>query len=584
MSRFPDISRSADGGAPAPGAQPVRAAESVAAGETPPALLIATMLLVIIPVITISQLAAHWRVDVVDDQLFGAFGWRMAHGARLYLDVWDNKPPGIYWINALGMLLGRDSYVGVVVLCALAIAVALAAFFVISASLYFRGAAALATVLASFYITHGFYEAGSNRAETFLIAFELVAVALYVRGFVRDRWWIWLLAGACCGCALLFKQVGLAAWGAMGLHMIALVLLRKLRWQVGLRRCVLLAAGPVCVVALAAAALAAQGALHEAWYAVVEFNRAYFAAGASSFRNTFFNRYMIQQHMIPILLLPLLMTAASLIHASLWALRPALRPADVQERLRRRAPVCPHAMPLLFVWFAAAFYGAIVSPHYFEHYLVPTLPPLLLMSGYLINVLRTEITLTQRLQQRIWVTACFVAMAYFAYEAYRRHVEVLSQVWVYRFERGRQAEWEAVGDQVARLTKPEDRIQCFGYLPGVYLHARRANATRYATTEKIGQLYERPEAERIRQEMIRRLSAEPPVALVMSSNDYFTISSPPRPERPRDSLGDWMAAWVPEHYVVAVDVREFNVLILLRRDRAPPDTEPVQVGSEAEGT
>ncbi len=557
-------------------------ASSTGAVETPLPLLIAAMLMVIIPVITISQLAAHWRVDVVDDQLFGTFGWRVWQGARLYVDVWDNKPPGIYWINALGMLLGRGSYMGVIVLCALAIAAALAAFFVISASLYYRGAAALATVLASFYITHGFYEGGSNRAETFLIAFELVAVALYVRGFVRDRWWVWFLAGVCCGCALLFKQVGLAAWGAMGLHTIALVLLRKLPWRAGLRRCLLLGAGPACVLALAALALAAQGTLLEAWYAVVEFNRAYFAAGASSLRRTFFNRYMIQQHMLPILLLPLLMTAASLIHASLWALRPALRPADVLDRLSRRGPVCPHAMPLLVVWFAAAFYGAIVSPHYFEHYLVPVLPPLLLMSGYLINVLRTEITLTQRLAQRIWVTACFVAMAYFAFEAYRRHVEVLSQVWVYRFERGRQAEWEVVGDQVARLTRPEDRIQCFGYLPGVYLRARRVNATRYATTEKIGQLYEQPEAERIRQELIRQLGAEPPAALVMSGHDYFTITNPPKPERPRDSLGDWMARWVPENYVVAVDVREFNILILLRRDRAPPQAEPIRVGSGEE--
>lgn len=581
MSESADTPSSTAGATP-PGARGQVPSGSSGSIETPLPLLIATMLVVIIPVIMISQFAAHWRVDVVDDQLFGTFGWRILQGARLYVDVWDNKPPGIYWINALGMLLGRGSYAGVIALCALAIVVALAAFFVISASLYYRGAAALATVLASFYITHGFYEGGSNRAETFLIACELVAVALYVRGFGHDRWWVWYLAGACCGCALLFKQVGLAAWGAMGLHTIALVLLGRLPWRAGLRRCLLLAGGSVCVVALAAVALAAQGALLEAWYAVVEFNRAYFAAGASSLRRTFFNRYMIQQHMVPILLLPLLMTAAGLIHAVLWALRPALRPADVRDWLSRWAPACPHAMPLLVVWFAVAFYGAIVSPHYFEHYLVPTLPPLLLLSGYLINVLRTEITLTQRLAQRIWVTACFVAMAYFAYEAYRRHVEVVSKVWVYRFERGRQAEWEAVGDQVAQLTRPEDRIQCFGYLPGVYLHARRVNATRYATTEKIGQLYERPEAERMRQALIRQLGAEPPVALVMSSHDYFTITNPPPPERPRDSLGDWMAWWVPENYVVAVDVREFNILILLRHDRAPPQAEPIRVGSEIE--
>ena len=64
------------------------------------------MVLLLVPIVTLSQLTAHNRVDVVDDQMFGYFGWRIAHGAVPYKDVWDNKPPGIYWINALGFLIG----------------------------------------------------------------------------------------------------------------------------------------------------------------------------------------------------------------------------------------------------------------------------------------------------------------------------------------------------------------------------------------------------------------------------------------------------------------------------------------------
>ena len=39
-----------------------------------------------------------------------------------------------------------------------------------------------------------------------------------------------------------------------------------------------------------------------------------------------------------------------------------------------------------------------------------------------------------------------------------------------------------------RVTGPDDVIQCWGYYPGVYLHARRINACRYTTTEKVGQV------------------------------------------------------------------------------------------------
>ncbi|MBW7906034.1 MAG: glycosyltransferase family 39 protein [Phycisphaerae bacterium] len=539
--------------------------------------------LVAVPLVVLSQLAAHWRVDVVDDQLFGYFGWRIAHGATVYVELWDNKPPGIYWINALGFLISGDSYNGVIALCALAIVVSLAAFFVIGASIYHRGAAAIATIVAAFFITHGYFQAGANRTETFLIAFELAAVALYFRGFAKDRWWCWYVAGLCCGGAFLFKQVGLAAWGAMGLHTIVLVAMRELSWPAGLRRGLLLAGGAATTILAAVVALAAQGALDAAWYAVFTFNRAYFEAGNSSFSNTYANRYFLRQHMFPILLLPVLMAIAAVIHAVLWWLRPLTRPADVERGLREARPVCSQYMLLFVVWYAVALYGAIVSPHFFRHYLVPSLPPLLLIGGYLINVLKTEAALLRRMQQRIAVTAAFVLMGYLAWSAYWRQLAELSSVWVYRFEQGKNADWEDVAWHLAQVTRNDDLVQCFDYLPGVYLHARRINATRYVTMEKIGQLEKTQTAEMIRQYLIHELDRIRPPALVMHSGDYvemehqLSAAEPDPTRRPIDSLGRWLLPFLRDHYRLAVDVADHGVYIFLRNDRWPEDRAPLIV-------
>src|SRR6266853_2828954 len=35
-----------------------------------------------------------------DAGTYSDIGWALNHGARLYVDVWDNKPPGIYWLSA----------------------------------------------------------------------------------------------------------------------------------------------------------------------------------------------------------------------------------------------------------------------------------------------------------------------------------------------------------------------------------------------------------------------------------------------------------------------------------------------------
>ncbi len=536
--------------------------------QSPWPILILAMLLVLIPAVTLSQVAAHLRMDVVDDQMFGYYGWRILHGAAPYVDVWDNKPPGVYWINALGFLIGGDSYAGVILLCVLALLVTHVCFFVVATSNYYRGAAALTTVLAGFYMTHAYYQGGTNRTETYLVACELVAVAFYMRGFARDRWWKWLLAGVCCGSAFLFKQVGLAAWGAMGLHTIILVVMRDLSWRAGLRRCLLLLAGVCGVLLVAGVALAAQGALYEACYATFGFNRAYFVVGASQFFSAT-NYYFLKWEIKPILLLPILMAIAASIHATLWWLRPRFRPREIEKPLRALRPVCPRYMLLFGIWFAVAFWGALVSPYHFRHYLLPTIPPLLLLAGYLINVLRTEIGLVRRLQQRAWVLATFVAMGYFAMEAFYFHFQVASNVWKDRFkfspfQEWYPADWEIIAEQVERWTDPDETIQCWGYQPGVYLHARRINACRFTTTEKLGHV--KQEAAFIGDELRETLSAEPPVLFVISAGDYGWCHEPPDSPRSPGPLGHWLAGWLDENYEIVQDIAEVNTYLLKRKD------------------
>ena len=547
-------------------------------------VLIIMMALTIAPILTVSQLAAHSRIDVVDDQMFGYFGWRIAHGATLYKDVWDNKPPGIYWTNALGFLIGGDSYDGVIALCTAAISIALISFFVICNSVYFRGAAGIATILAAFYFTHGFFQGGTNRTETFLMMFELTAVAFYVRGYTRQHWWNWYLAGVCCGCAVLYKQVGLAAWGAMGLHVILLVILRNLSWRTGLARCLLLLVGMLTPVGAAALVIWMQGAVGPAKFAIFEFNHAYFTLGRSSWTSLDLNDYMLRQHMSQALLLPILMSIAALIHSSLWAMRPKYRPADIANQLEGLKPHCPRYMLFFFIWYVVAYYGAMVSPHYFRHYLLPTFPPLMLMAGYLIHILRGELHLTRRMQQRIWVTACFVAMGYFALQGLKWHIEALSEVWVYRQIQNKQAEWETVGDAAAQMTSSNDHIQCLGYMPGVYLRARRINSSRYTTTEKLGQVPGTWECERIRRDLCEQLEADPPTLLIMSNNDYYNIDhatdpGPPTEEIPYpDWLGLWLRDFIHTHYEFAADLAEVNVTIL-RRVVSPTSSAPASTTS-----
>jgi hypothetical protein len=201
---------------------------------------------------------------------------------------------------------------------------------------------------------------------------------------------------------------------------------------------------------------------------------------------------------------------------------------------------------------------------------VPNLPPLMLMAGYLINVLRAEQRLLRRFQQRAWVVAAFVAMGYFASDGVIHHFRVLSTVWVERVEQERQADWEIVGEAVAGVTEPEDRIQCWGYLPGAYLIARRPNACRYTTTEKIGQVM--GEAAHIKEELYETLMGDPPVVFVISAGDYNWLHgiTPRGEDVPVDALG----IWLDENYKRIADLASVNYYIFKRNDRVEADELP----------
>lgn len=467
-------------------------------------MLLLAVALACAPILIVALYIAHlWIHEHTDDQMFGYYGWRIAHGAVPYVDVWDNKPPGIYWTNALGYLLGGDTYYGVIALCTLAMVVTGLAFFAATARLYNRGSAALGTVLLCFFVSHGAMEGATNRTETFLVMFETLAVLTYVAAFRRPHWWSWLLVGMLCGAAFLYKQVGLAAWGAMGLHLIFCVIMRHLSWRTGLARCCGLLGGVIIAGALAAGGLYASGgvpAIREALYATFGFNAAYFAVGDSAVRPGLAARLLTWNNVFPLLTLPILMAIAAAIHAFLrytwpwWSRAAREAPDDAPPAAVRDESPVPAHMLLFAIWALVAFYGVLLSPQRYRWYLVPTVPPLLFMSTYLIYRIRAELGLLKRMSQYAWVTAAVVVLVYFGRGAVKQQWQQFWTVWQFRYDyRGSgswedQRPWHVIAEAVERHAEPGDRLQCWGWLPAVYFETRLPNACRFTTTEKVGQV------------------------------------------------------------------------------------------------
>jgi hypothetical protein len=502
-------------------------------------------LLVLIAAVVFNQSAVPWRPNVVDDHLFAYHGWCVSQGARPYLDIWDNKPPGIWWLNAAAFRLFGCGIEPELILGSLAVFVTMAAFLGIARSAYHRSLLLPTTLVASVLLTHHLFECGGNRTETYVVACETLAVLGYMRWLRRGRLRPLFLAGSAAGAAPLFKQAGVAAGAALMLHL-AWVQWRSRRSLTrgrALTAWAVLMVGMLLAPATAAAVLFAQGALGEALYAVGRFNRAYFAVGEASAWNL--RPALVSYWPYLRTLSPVLLVAAGGLVWSFW-LKLSRLPSG--SRPRRGAGV-------FVLWVLLAFYLACVSPGRQGHHLMPVLPALGLLLLLPVHLLAGTRGLRRRLTASPGALGLLVAWGFLLTELLGVSAAEATRGWRtkphwYSLRRKEPAAWEVQGAEIARLTRPDERIYVCGWSPGTYRYACRRAASRFATFEKLGQVGEH--ARFIAAEAETDLYRRPPRVLVMATGEYQGVLQ--HPERP-------LANWVLGHYRLHREVQGMTVLL-----------------------
>jgi 4-amino-4-deoxy-L-arabinose transferase-like glycosyltransferase len=488
--------------------------------------------------IVVNQSAIHWRGNIVDSDLFAYHGWCLARGQRPYRDFWDNKPPGIWLVNAAAIGLGGPGPLADVLVGATALALACGALVVAAARAYGPGLRVPAALAGAVLLTHQGFECGANRTETWLLSCELLAVCGYLAWLRGGRWRALVIAGLAGGAAPLFKQSGVTALLACGTHLAwtqwrgAAPAAARVRWQ------------PWAVLAFAAALPAAltgvwlgrQGVLGEALFAVGPFNRAYFTTGEASWTN-------LPSALAAYAPLLLLLVAPGVIAAGGLAL--ALRPRTAAAR-----PAHVAGLPLLSgVWLLASFYLAGVSPGRQGHHLMPILAPLAMLTLHALVEFAGGADVLHASARRAGVAVAAVLWLAALGPAAGASLRAAEPGWASKphwYALARREPWpaEAQGRAVAALCGPDDPIFVSGWSPGTYRYAERVAASRFATFEKRGQLG--PQAQFIVDEALADLRRTPPAVFVIAAREYAALQA-----SPGDAYGAWIAAQYEPRVTIA---------------------------------
>jgi hypothetical protein len=206
-----------------------------------------------------------------DSGVFLYVGWRLINGDIPYKDVWDHKPPLIYFLNALGLTLTPDSLWGVWAIQFLFIFLAI--FWVYKTlDKEFGIIPAIASII---ILTSGLLNVmeEGNVTEEYALVFQSLCLWLFTKAKdnnypYRNSFWI----GLCGGLAFYFKQTTIGVWLAYGV-LLTLIRFRQRKWPV--RDFLYLTAGWLIPVIVFVIYFYFNGALRDFWEQAFAYNFLY---------------------------------------------------------------------------------------------------------------------------------------------------------------------------------------------------------------------------------------------------------------------------------------------------------------------
>ncbi len=463
---------------------------------------------------------------------------RVLVGGLPYRDVWDHKPPLIYYIDALGVALTDRGLPGVVLLefAALLLATVL-------------GALAVARVLGllpaliaagAWTLTLPILLDGGNLPEEFALPLQFLAIALYVSSSrAGPKRATWVALGAAAGAAVMLKPTVVGVWAAIYLCEAARAL-RARSFSAFIGPLVLGIPGALAVLAPVGLFFAASGTAGDLIDQVVRANAVYSTASATERLAALAVGLKIWTFsgLLPIALIGWTIAVARLARASV---------AGTSDRLLMVAVL---ALP---VEFALASAPGRDYPQYF----VASLPALSLLVAVAVAAARVMV---ERVAQRTRIAPRALLLAVFGL-ALVPFATVSPAVALDRQQRGANDQQRNRRDATAYVTvhtEPTQSVLFWGGEAGLNYTSGRRSPTRFAYQYP---LYLRGYQNAAQVDLLlAQVAADPPALIVDASSSDAVFVAPlsadeRRDWRPSDPRYGSLAAierffaWVDAHYV-----------------------------------
>jgi hypothetical protein len=222
-----------------------------------------------------------YRAMGTDSGTFAYCGQVIQKGGLMYRDCWDNKPPGVYYLNAAAISLGGANPFAIWLFQATWLVLAVVVYFLILDRIWgHKGLAALgAFVLLLFVLYPGIFQ-GGNFTETYDILVVVLALGAFW-AYLRSGRWYWLTAlGLLAAAGFLLKPTYVAVELAAA-AVIAFLAIRRRDYRRLLIDMLVIAVSAIVPVVIVGLYWVIRGDFNELWFAVFTHNFTYVEQGFS---------------------------------------------------------------------------------------------------------------------------------------------------------------------------------------------------------------------------------------------------------------------------------------------------------------
>ncbi|MDT8300698.1 MAG: glycosyltransferase family 39 protein [Sedimentisphaerales bacterium] len=512
---------------------------------------------------------------------------RILDGAKIGIDEKPSAQMGTLLVNMLGVKLFGFNDIGPKLIQAILQAAALVLMFIAMRKLFGTLPAAVGVIIASIYLSAPLMAKYGNVKEQHMIAFMIMGISCFVLYQLTNRLWYAISAGTFLISATLFKETGVSAISAVALFIFAQPLLKHRSWKKTGADILLLTVGAVVVISPIYIWLLMQKAPanYFPYYSIAgrplaklmkspqdqkplapaEPNTPDTTVQSTPVKQGFLMKLMpayvrdswkilkpeqIKQAKLRVfrwyrhLILPIALALGSIIIRLISIISLKL------NKSKGPATTAFDRFVLLFaLWWLMDMMFVWISPRSYEQYYLPLNASGAMLGGYMIAVYNNKLKSTA--YKPAWVITGLVGFIFMIIAS--QHIifgiktsahsglaySVPSRGYSQKLDeisRKPQYPWIMVGQYIKNHSTENDKIYVWGWVPGIYIEARRLSPTPKAFEGTMHTLTPQVLSERVR-EILNAFEKEPPKFIVDTHKRHFPWDRPPLELWPRTQKG-----------------------------------------------